>query len=195
MNYYKIKPIADRILELLTPVCEPGRVHIAGSIRREKADVKDIEIVCQPKKHFVQKDLFGNGEWYIIPEFKEVIETISKKIEKGTIEGKMMQIHLKGPTPIMLDLFLPEPNDYFRQYAIRTGSADYAAKKIAWGWRNIGWCGTDNAGLRMQRHCIQTKSGWHCIQLDSPKPPAWQSEEEFFQWIGEPFVNPRERNL
>lgn len=42
------KTIALEIYELLKPHCE--RIKIAGSIRREKAFVNDIEIVCIPKK-------------------------------------------------------------------------------------------------------------------------------------------------
>ena len=48
--------IAEKILAMLAPHCEPGFIHIAGSIRRNTADAGDIEIVCLPKKE--STDLF-----------------------------------------------------------------------------------------------------------------------------------------
>lgn len=194
MNYYKAKPIADRIVELLKPHCEANRIHIAGSIRREKVEVKDIEIVCQPKRTFHQTDLFGGGEWKIVKGYHDALYRITESVIKGEPEGKMMQISLRG-TDMILDLFTPRPDDYFRQYAIRTGSADYSTNVIAAAWVAKGWCGTTNAGLRLQRHCIKKDSGWFCLNLQSETPPTWQSEQEFFDWLGVPYVSPRERNI
>lgn len=192
MNYYKAKPIADRIVELLKPHCD--RIHIAGSIRREKAEVKDIEIVCQAKREFEQTDLFGGGHWKIVKGYHEALAVISQEVLLGEPEGRQMKIKLKG-TDILLDLFTPRPDDYFRMYAIRTGSADYSANVIAAAWVAKGWCGTTNAGLRLQRHCIKKDSGWFCLNLESETPPAWQSEQEFFEWLNVPYVGPRERNI
>jgi hypothetical protein len=112
--------------------------------------VKDIEICCLPKK--VATDLFQEGEMKVIPEFKKAIDTIAAKIIKGNADGRYMQMQLKGETVINLDLFMPEPDDYYRQYAIRTGSAEYSAKVIAAGWVAKGWRGTDQ-GLRLERNC------------------------------------------
>ena len=69
--------------------------------------------------------------------------------------GKYMQIKLREN--IILDLFMPDDFDYYRQYAIRTGSADYAAKIIATGWKKKGWCGSDK-GLRKISDCVETKT-------------------------------------
>src|SRR3972149_1812673 len=44
--------IAGGLVMALRPVCE--RVEIAGSIRRGKAEVKDIEIVCVPTMELVE---------------------------------------------------------------------------------------------------------------------------------------------
>jgi len=49
--------IAVKICFILQPNCE--LIHLAGSIRRRKPEVKDIEIVCSPKVE-VLKDMFGN---------------------------------------------------------------------------------------------------------------------------------------
>lgn len=86
----------------------------------------------------------------IIQNFVELVKSLGRVI-KGKPDGRYMQIEL--PQRINLDLFMPEADDYFRQYAIRTGSAEYAAYTIAGGWRKIGWCGSDQ-GLRKTSDCI-----------------------------------------
>lgn len=47
MELEKAKAIADELVELLKPACE--RIVIAGSIRRRRPDVGDIELLCIPK--------------------------------------------------------------------------------------------------------------------------------------------------
>lgn len=39
--------LANEVVQLMAPYCE--RIEVAGSIRREAAEVKDIEVVCIPK--------------------------------------------------------------------------------------------------------------------------------------------------
>jgi len=187
---YKIaKAIADDLIQILQPSCEI--INIAGSIRRQKALVKDIEIVCVPKKIFFQTELFGKGIDLVIPAFRKAIETVAEKTLKGNLEGRYMQIQLKNN--IVLDLFLPQLNDYYRQYAIRTGSGDYSKNMIATGWRKKGWCGT-NDGLRREKDCYKSDATWKCYNPNPELPPVWQSEEEFFDWLGIKWINPSERN-
>jgi len=47
MELERAKAIAERIKTLLEPACE--RIEIAGSIRRQKPEVGDIELLCIPK--------------------------------------------------------------------------------------------------------------------------------------------------
>ncbi|MBU2597552.1 MAG: hypothetical protein KJ757_08345 [Planctomycetes bacterium] len=47
MELQKAKAIAEELKSLLEPACE--RITIAGSIRRQKPDVGDIELLCIPK--------------------------------------------------------------------------------------------------------------------------------------------------
>lgn len=187
-------PIAENIVKLLAPDC--NLIDIAGSCRREKPEVKDIEIVCLPKKT-VLKDMFGWDEGIITDlKFQNKVENIGK-IMKGKIDGKYIQIEL--PQGINLDLFMPLEHDYYRQFAIRTGSADYSFKVIAAGWRRMGWCGT-NVGLRKIFDCEEVKlsnekSKWECQNKNAELPPIWKSEEEFFQWIKVKWIEPTQRSI
>ena len=142
-------------------------------------------------------DMFGEiVSTPVTSDFKKHVENIGKII-KGNANGRMMQIELKQK--IMLDLFMPVPDDFYRQYAIRTGSVFYAHNVIAGGWQAIGWCGSD-IGLRRQDDCERhkDKSGknkWVCINKDGELAPVWKSEEEFFDWIKVKFIHPSRRDM
>jgi DNA polymerase/3'-5' exonuclease PolX len=194
--YNQAKVIADVLVELLQPVCEV--VFIAGSVRRKKETVGDIELVVLPKKtEVVEGDLFESKTIKVVDEkFGDVVNGFGKII-KGKYDGKYMQIEL--PSGINLDLFIPSDYDLYRQYAVRTGSGDYSFKVIANGWKRIGWCGSD-AGLRKISDCEETKtpegkSKWKCINPNAELPPHWKSEQEFFDWIKVPYIEPELRNI
>lgn len=186
--------IAIALCYRIEPYCD--KLHIAGSIRRMKPEVKDIEIVALPKIE-TQYDMFGtpftSGR---STGFRDTVLSFGKVI-KGGPNGKYMQIEL--PEGVMLDLFIPAPEDFYRQYAIRIGSADYAFKVIANGWKRKGWCGSDK-GLRKISDCVEQKtadgkSKWLCVNKDAEKPPVWATEAEFFKWIGVQMVHPSKRNV
>jgi len=175
------------------------RLHIAGSIRRKKPEIKDIEIVCLPKFDITYNtDLFMNKTpiYGVQIGFVRAVEALGT-IEKGTPYGKYLKIVL--PEGINLDLFIPDVEDFIRQYVIRTGSADYAHKVIAAAWRRKGWVGS-NCGLRRVEDCIEHKqpdgkSKWECVRNKTNTPPNWQTETEFYQWLGLEHIGPELRNL
>ena len=194
----KADALAHKVLERLQPFSD--RIHIAGSIRREKSEVKDIEIVCQP--HYVdgaQGSFFSDtvAEKVISQNYVQIVKSLGRII-KGKPDGRYMQIEL--PQRINLDLFMPDPVDYFRQLDIRTGSEDYAHRTIAVGWLKRGWCGSD-VGLRRISDCVESidklsnKRSWKCVNPDGDRPPVWNSEPEFFEWIGESWIMPRLRKI
>jgi len=116
--------IALEILKQLKPHCE--RIEIAGSVRRKKAEVGDIELVIIPKPY--STGLFESG-----------IATVLNKLEKvkGELPCKYTQRIL--PSGIKLDLFFAEEANWGLVYALRTGSADYSHKVLASGWVREGF--------------------------------------------------------
>lgn len=103
-------PIAERTLEQLSPHCE--RIAIAGSIRRGKGEVKDVEIVAIPKPYGV--GLFSSGIAEVVNQWPKV---------KGELPCKYTQRIL--PEGIKLDLFLCRPENWGLILALRTGPADW----------------------------------------------------------------------
>jgi DNA polymerase/3'-5' exonuclease PolX len=116
--------IAEKVKALLLPHCE--RIEIAGSIRRKKPDVKDIEIVAIPKPFDV--GLFESGIATVVNKWQKV---------KGELPCKYTQRIL--PDGIKLDLFFAHRDNWGLIYAIRTGSADYSHKVLATEWVKRGY--------------------------------------------------------
>ena len=118
MKYKQALEIAERIKQEFKPHCK--RIEIAGSIRRKKAEVKDIEIVAIPN------DRFQIG--LIVNRWKRI---------KGDAGGKYLARQL--PEGINLDLFFAAERNWGLILAIRTGSAEYSHKVLAVGWVKAGY--------------------------------------------------------
>jgi len=122
--YAEAYKIALEVLEQLKPHCE--RIEIAGSVRRKKSEVGDIELVFIPKPY--STGLFESGVATVINKFKKI---------KGELPCKYSQRIL--PSGIKLDLFFAEEENWGLVYALRTGSADYSHKVLANGWVRQGF--------------------------------------------------------
>lgn len=124
MNIDKAEKIAKKYAELLKPFC--SRIEIAGSIRRRKPEVKDIEIV-----------IIRSGKTLF--QFCAFIETL--RVIKGEPTGKYLKINLEEG--IDLDLFMCFPDNWGYIFAIRTGSADFSHYVLANAWVKAGYKGDD----------------------------------------------------
>ncbi len=122
-SYAQAHSIALGVLELLRPHCI--RVEIAGSIRRKKSEVKDIEIVAIPKP-------YETGLARVVNQWVKV---------KGEIPCKYTQRIL--PQGIKLDLFFAMEENWGHIFAIRTGSANYSHLVLAKGWVRAGYKSVD----------------------------------------------------
>jgi len=159
--------------------------------------VKDIDIVCQP--NIVPLcDLYGD----IINEcrsnaFMQAAHCIGTRLKGDLYEGNSVTyINYYNtdtvPEGINIELWMPDPAEYYRHLAIRTGSADYVYQTIAKSWVKKGWVGS-NFGLRRREDCAKGKGGWKLINPDGEKPPVWSSEQDFFNWLEIPYIEPRYR--
>lgn len=190
--------IANTIVASLQPHCIV--IEIAGSIRRQRPQVNDVEVICLPKT-IIQADLFGDGVAVRSNKFVLAVNALSNQVIRGNPLGRYMQMQIpqSGGMGVLVDLFMPMPTDFYRQLAIRTGSAEYANKVIAAGWRRIGWVGTSQ-GLRKQHDCTEVKhadgkSTWEVRNTNPTLPPAWKSEEEFYNWLHISYTVPENREI
>jgi len=178
----------------LASFCE--RWEIAGSIRRKKAFVSDVEVVYIAR--MVEKKPAGTvqmGFDFLPPEDGEKVsamkEEIDALIEKGILEKRIFEQGqtMYGPnlqfvrhveTGIPIDFFACCDETWYTTLVTRTGSKDWVeelatrAKAQGYGWHPGG------AGF--------TRSS------DKKVFPV-RSEEEAFQFVGMPVLPPEKREL
>jgi DNA polymerase/3'-5' exonuclease PolX len=155
--------IAQKYVSLLSPHAE--RIEIAGSIRRGKPEVGDIEIVAIPEKVM---DMFGIacGYW----EF-----SLPCKLIKGGDRYKQFEL----PEGLYLDLFVViPPAQWGVIFALRTGSAEFSHRLVSprpWGYLPEGY---------------YVKDG--CLYCDGELIPT-PEEEDFLKVCGVAHKSPAER--
>lgn len=135
MKLQQAQNLAERIVETMLPYCE--RVAIGGSIRRQKPEVKDVEIIAIPK--FGEPlDLFGDQKRNLLFDWARHIESEDRIhwIKPGTDEVIRWRVKENGKywrgwivkAEIKLDLFLTTADTWGLTYLIRTGSAEFNAR-------------------------------------------------------------------
>lgn len=125
MPLAEARAIADDVISQLSPHC--SRIQVAGSIRRGKPTIGDIEVVCLPCP-YEESPLFCTGIAAVINQWGKV---------KGELPCRYTQRRL--PSGMKLDLFMPDPMGFGLQVAIRTGSADWCKHALAPAWKRAGF--------------------------------------------------------
>jgi DNA polymerase/3'-5' exonuclease PolX len=108
-------PLAVALMNLLAPACE--RIMIAGSLRRQKAEIGDIEIVLIPKLTPVP-DLFGEATGIYENALDGPLAALPT-LKRG---DRYKQVLWQG---MQADLFICTPETWGCIATIRTGSADF----------------------------------------------------------------------
>lgn len=191
--------VAEALVEYLRPVCE--RIEIMGSIRREKPDVKDIELlvisdlVNVPRRAPLE---FGKP---IPPSYKtaldklivEMKEADAIRLEPGYPHHdkngeRLKSFYLKyAGIQVDLSIVLP-PATWGVQAVIRTGPADFSH-----------WCVTrrKNGGALSNGYRVQDGAVWLGeLPIKNPEIETrvgFAKELEFLEFLGLGWIEPRER--
>jgi len=107
MELNKARKIGESLLDDFTHLIEKGK--IAGSIRRKKAIVRDIDLVILPKYEFMAL---------------EKIKSILKKYGKVEVEGTKV-IRIKSKEDVEIDCYITNEKNYEVLLLIRTGSKEH----------------------------------------------------------------------
>ncbi len=116
--------IAQDVVDTLTPACRT--IEIAGSVRRQKAVVGDIEIVALPL-FAASIDLFGAEEQYSALEDRigKLLKcsdlTLDKMLRRN---GPLYKRFTRGS--VSVDLFVAQQGNYGNILALRTGDAAFS---------------------------------------------------------------------
>ena len=166
--------LADRIVRDLTPYV--SRIQVAGSIRRRRPTVGDIEIVVEPitRADMFFKEVSGD------PEVELLRHKCGRKIGK-VVRGGFRQLKVEDVYTVQgvsLDVFLTHPPSQWGSIlAIRTGPAAFSA-----------WCMYRLRG-RGLIHVAGHVENWETGEL-VPTP----TEEAFFAAAGVDYLEPWERD-
>lgn len=180
--------IADGLRLLMSSYCE--RVEVAGSVRRRRETVKDIEIVAVPLIEEVPGgDLWGNperadrlSEWLLrvaadgllVPRDVEV-HRADGSVEHQRRVGRAYQTLAFEGVPV--DLFVVHPPaDWGVIYALRTGPGD-------WNTRIVTDC----------QRWFRRVEGGRVLHLGQHVPCP--EEADFFRAVGQGWVEPWDRTV
>lgn len=174
--------VAEELVAALTFVTT--RIAIAGSLRRMKREVGDVELVYVPVYRDVPADLFGatvsQDQAAAKIQSLRTAGILDKRVgtEGGTSWGPKNKLAVHCATGIPVDLFSTEEDCWFNYLVCRTGSAEHnkriaiAAQQKGWKWNPYG-------------------PGFS--RLYDTETVAVASEEEVFAFVGLPYLRPELR--
>ncbi|ODU24145.1 MAG: hypothetical protein ABS95_02225 [Verrucomicrobia bacterium SCN 57-15] len=164
------------------------RVIVAGSLRRRKKEVGDIEILYIPKKHY-QHDVEASDLFQSRARVRNLTDhSIVEMIKSGLIRPRenvlgrttwgdknKLAVHVASGIPV--DLFATTESAWFNYLVCRTGSAENnirisaAAQAKGWSWHPYALGFTNERG--------------NLVRVES--------EEDVFRLVGLPYLQPWER--
>jgi len=165
-----LKPAADRLI-------------VAGSLRRRREEVGDVEILFIPRieSRPVPGDLFARSRQSLCDIVLDSLLAAGVLAKRESKTGacawgakNKLAVHVESGIPV--DLFAATPANWWNYLVCRTGPAESnvriasAAKVLGWQWHAYG-SGFSGPGA----------------------PPSVQSEREVFEFVGLPYPEPWER--
>lgn len=173
--------VARELCTRLKPFCE--KLIVAGSLRRRKQEVGDVEILYISRTEARPVDMFTIGTVNLADEeIERMLEDgmLTKRASKigGTAWGEKnkLALHRSG---MPVDLFRTVPDAWFNYLVCRTGPADSntriatEAKRLGYRWNPYG------AGF---------------THLTDGTVTPMHSEAAVFEFVGLPHAEPWERN-
>jgi DNA polymerase (family 10) len=174
--------IAEKLLKELAPVTE--QIVIAGSIRRKRKLVHDIEILYIPKVEDTKEDMFEPTPVDLAEEklqqlIKEGILAQRYTRDGHATWGKQNKLarHVKSDIPV--DFFATTQLNWFNSLVVRTGgkqtniAISEGALKKGWSFEAYG-------------------SGFHKTE-DKQERHDSSSERDVFQFAGLEYLDPEDR--
>ena len=141
-EYARAAAAAEQLMSEIEPYCE--RIEVAGSLRRHKPEIGDIEIVAIAKPLL---NLFGEPT-----EGNEIDSWLYQRSIATTKNGskyKQFEYEHEGER-YQVDLFLAQPDNFGLIHMIRTGSAEFSKRMMT----AQSYAGYLPAGLRVaEGHC------------------------------------------
>lgn len=179
VKYQSAMVIAEALQERLAPLCQPDRCVIAGSLRRKKKEVGDIEIVCIPRF-----DMAVPPGQLIPVNMNLVIHHIRHNDIRMKPDSRAYTINKGGDRYYQVqfcgmpcDIFMTNEKQWGRMLAIRTGPAEYSIK-LASRCNDLGYKGHKG----------------ELVSLDGNRTkPSFPTEKSFYEFLGWDYPEPENR--
>lgn len=173
--------LAARVLADLEPYC--ARLAVAGSLRRRKSQVGDIELVAIPRWER-SGGLFGDLPVNLL--WAHLQDNPHYRWVKGTgPEGRYYQLRLVK-AGMQLDIFLAAPDNWGWILLMRTGSGEFSQAMLS-RWKRI-------QGLELtQVGSFDGRLVGRSTTQDPGEPVPTPEEEDAFRLCGVPFIAPEQR--
>ena len=166
----EVEPLAFKILGEIGPFCL--KAEVAGSIRRRRGVVNDVDIVVLPRP--------GKTDSWL-----SIIKTVRSGFDASTVKqgDKLAVLNVPfagktGQSYVQVDLYRAEPETWGVLLLVRTGSKEH----------NVKLCNLAiSKGLRLKYSVGLTDQRGLVV--------AGRTEEEVFAALGLPFIPPSEREV
>lgn len=187
-----VRPWAEVLQRRLAPACE--KVVIAGSLRRQKPTVGDIEIVLLPRfDDTLDTRLFGDGQTGERWEYTALTDLLERYVQDGMLAWDT-EVKRNGPRykrlravaldGLPVDIFIADRHNFGNTLAIRTGCAAFSKSLVT--SRQYG--GLMPRGKRHENGYLVQEIGGQsgCVSC--------ATEAKFFGELRLPVVSPVERD-
>lgn len=183
-------PIAWALADALAPACE--RIEVAGSIRRGRPDVGDIELLAVPKTHEAPVEpsgFFDAPEPIVVNDLVERVYALREagvlaEVEQHKAAGRRYVKSVHVESGLQVDLFMVRPPaSWGVLYLIRTGPATYSQ-----------WFVTEARRRAMHVGAAQLhRGGLGCGAIPCDVIPT-PEEQDVYAALSLPWVRPEDRS-
>jgi DNA polymerase/3'-5' exonuclease PolX len=177
--------IAGGIVEMLAPLCE--RIEIAGSVRRRRESVKDVEIVYVSKVELLHVDgqLFAEevlaADARIYDLERAGVLAMRPNVNGAFTFGSFNKLMIHAQSGLAVDLFRTTEAAWWSYLVCRTGGAE-SNTLLASSAQRVGLSWHPYAG------------GFSRVGEPAEKCVHWPtSEAEVFRLAGRPWLEPEAR--
>jgi DNA polymerase/3'-5' exonuclease PolX len=182
--------IARQYVDVLEPHCE--RIAVAGSLRRRKTVVSDIEILFVPilepdpelDDFFKPRPPINKAESAIRGLLKAGVLAPRPNVRSTPTWGLLNKLGVDVGSGVAIDLFTAWRGNWYNYLVCRTGGVENnvriatAAQNKGWKWNPYG------SGFTRRRHGDLT------LTLERHDV---RSEQEVFEFVGLPYLEPCKR--
>lgn len=190
MELERARTIAQQVTTSLAPACR--RIEIAGSIRRDKPEVKDVEIVFEPAIGLRQVDLFDSEPYALTDDV--LADLVSSGVLRPDDQVKRWGpkykrcIHVAGG--LAVELFAADAENWGYVLALRTGPAEFnkilVSRPWAGGALSVGFNVDGGYVYHGGRRCVVATEELFFATLQLPCwPPSERTPERLAAYLAE----------